>query len=217
MGDRAGIARRAARDLPPDGIVNLGRGLPTEVVGHIPASSAVMIQSENGILGMGRFVHGAVSEPWLTNASKDPVTLVPGASLFDLVDSFDMIRGGHVDLVLLGGFEVSKNGDLANWALAGHDPLPPAVGGAMDLATACRDVWVLMTHLDREGKPKLVSECRYPLTAASVVTRIYTDLGTFVPIGRGFRVLERLASLSERQLRVWTDAPLEDLETAITF
>jgi 3-oxoadipate CoA-transferase beta subunit len=167
-----------------------------------------MLHSENGLLGVGPAPSVEAVDRSITNASKAPVTLVPGASIFDLVESFDMIRGGHVDLVLLGGFQVSQHGDLANWAAEVGGELPPAVGGAMDLAAACREVWVLMTHTDRSGAPKLVERCTYPLTASGVVTRIYTDLGTFRPTGAGFEALERCTRLAPSALEALTGAPL---------
>ncbi len=208
MADRRAIAWRAAQDLPPTGIVNLGRGLPTEVANHLPADCAVMLQSENGLLGTGPEPAPADVDRTIVNASKRPVTLVPGASVFDLVESFDMIRGGHVDLVLLGGFQVSRHGDLANWATENDGDLPPAVGGAMDLAAACREVWVLMTHTDRAGRHKLVDECTYPLTARGVVTRVYTELGTFRPTGDGFAVIARHPDLTPAALQASTGAPI---------
>lgn len=214
MNDRDAIAWRAAQDLPARGVVNLGRGLPTTVANHVLAGSALMLQSENGLLGIGPAPVAGEEDPALTNASKQPVTLAPGASLFDLVESFDMIRGGHVDLVLLGGFQVSQTGDLANWATDIGGDLPPAVGGAMDLAVACRRVWVLMTHCDRDGAPKLVEQCTLPLTAAGVVTRVYSDLGTFRPSGSGFAVVERSFALSPDELQAMSGARLIDAAAA---
>lgn len=203
------IAWRAAQDLPQGGLVNLGRGLPTLVVDHVPEDRHVMLQSENGLLGIGPRPTPDRIDPDITNASKDPVSLSPGASIFDLVESFDMIRGGHLDLVLLGGFQVSASGDLANWATEVGGELPPAIGGAMDLASACRALWVLMTHQDRDGTPKLVRQCRYPLTTAGSVSRIYTDMATLEIVqGQGMRVLERRADMSLADLQAITDAPL---------
>lgn len=210
------IAWRAAQDLPDGALINLGRGLPTQVVDHVPRGRRVMLQSENGLLGIGPRPAADAIDPDITNASKDPVTLVPGASIFDLVESFDMIRGGHIDLVLLGGFQVSAAGDLANWATSADGELPPAIGGAMDLASACPTLWVLMTHQDRDGSPKLVRQCSYPLTSAGNVSRIYTDLATLEVVpGRGLRVLERCADMALADLQAVTDAPLfEDLPSA---
>ena len=203
------IAWRAAQDLPAGSVVNLGRGLPTLVGDHLPPGRDVILQSENGILGVGP--KPAVPDPDLSDASKRPVSLVAGASLFGLVESFDMIRGGHIDLVLLGAFQVSERGDLANWA-TDDDALPPAIGGAMDLAAGCREVWVLTTHTDRDGAPKLLADCTYPLSAAGVVTRIYTDCAVIaVEPGGGFRALKRVAGVD---LRALTGARLADADTA---
>jgi 3-oxoacid CoA-transferase B subunit len=206
---REQIAWRAAQDLPAGSVVNLGRGLPTLVGDHLPPNRGIVLQSENGLLGVGP--QPEVPDPDITDASKRAVSLVPGGSIFDLVESFDMIRGGHIDLVLLGGFQVSAAGDLANWA-TDDDILPPAVGGAMDLASGCREVWALMSHTDSAGRPKLLQSCTYPLSAAGVVTRIYTDLAV-IAVDRftGFRVIERVPGVD---LQSVTGAPLCDADTA---
>lgn len=211
----AQIAWRAAQDLPADAIVNLGRGLPTLVGDHLPPGRGIVLQSENGILGVGP--QPCVPDPDLCDASKRPVTLVPGASVFGLVESFDMIRGGHLDLVLLGAFQVSARGDLANWA-TDDDRLPPAIGGAMDLAAACREVWVLIRNSDRQGAPKLLEQCTYPLSAAGVVTRIYTDLAVLaVEPGGGFRLVERAPGVSASELQAATGARISGLHDAPTM
>ena len=206
--ERELIAWRAAQDLPPGAIVNLGRGLPILVADQAPPGR-VMSQSENGLLGVGPSPRPDKIDSSLTNASKQPVTLVAGGSVFDLAESFDMIRGGHVDLALLGAFQVSEAGDLANWATETGSDLPPAVGGAMDLAVGCREVWVLMSHCDRDGAPKVVDRCTLPLTAAGVVTRIFTEKGTFETVrDGGMRVLERDHDLAAEELQAITGARL---------
>ncbi len=213
MDGREAIAWRAALDLPPRTIVNLGRGLPILVADHATDRS-IMFQSENGLLGTGPRPAEAAADPSLTNASKQLVTLRPGGSVFDLAESFDMIRGGHVDLALLGAFEVSQAGDIANWATQADGDLPPAVGGAMDLAAGCRAVWALMAHCDRDGAPKLVEHCTLPLTAAGVVTRIFTDRGTFEPVPGGLRVIERDHGISAAMLQAITGARLIGIDDA---
>lgn len=204
--------------LPPGAIVNLGRGLPVLVADYTRPDGNVMLQSENGLLGTGPRPEAEDTDPTVSNASKEPVTLRPGGSVFDLAESFDMIRGGHVDIALLGAFQVSADGDIANWATEIGGTLPPAVGGAMDLASGCPEVWALMSHCDREGKPKLVERCTLPLTARGVVTRIFTDKGTFEPApGAGFRVIERTPALSAGALQSLTGAPLIAFDEARTF
>lgn len=170
-------AARLAAELPPGALVNLGRGLPTLVASALPPDSDVLLQSENGIVGLGSIADGDAADPSITDASKRPVTLRPGAALFDLGAAFDMIRGGRIDVAVLGAFEVSTGGDLANYAGAEVD-LPPAVGGAMDLAAGARDVWVLMRHRSREGHSKIVESCSLPLTAVGVVRRVFTEFVT---------------------------------------
>jgi len=181
------MARRAAREIPAGSIVNLGIGLPTQVADYLPEGHA-WLHSENGLLGMGPFPFEGEEDPNLINAGKQTVTVLPGGSTFDSATSFAMIRGGHVDLAILGAMQVSASGDLANWAVPGGKVM--GIGGAMDLASGCRRVIVLMQHKTKKGEPKLVRRCTYPLTAKGVVSLIITDLGVFEPTGEGFRTVE---------------------------
>ncbi len=184
------MARRAADDIPEGWCVNLGIGIPTLVANHVPPEREVVFQSENGVIGMGPAPEQGREDPWLINAGKQPITLVPGASFVGHADSFAMIRGGHIDLCVLGGFEVAENGDLANWATSENDTAP-AVGGAMDLAAGAKRLWVLMEHTTKDGRPKVVERCGYPLTGLACVTRVYTNLAVLdVAPGRGFVVRE---------------------------
>ena len=184
------MARRAAADIPEGWCVNLGIGIPTLVANHVPPDREVVFQSENGVIGMGPAPPKGGEDPWLINAGKQPITLVPGASFVGHADSFAMIRGGHIDLCVLGGFEVAENGDLANWATSENDTAP-AVGGAMDLAAGAKRLWVLMEHTTKDGRPKVVECCGYPLTGLACVTRVYTNLAVMdVVPERGFVVRE---------------------------
>lgn len=205
--DRKAMAARAAQDIAEGWSVNLGIGIPTLVADAIPAGREVLIQSENGILGMGPAPAADAIDPWLVNAGKQHVTLVPGASLFHHADSFAMIRGGHLDLCLLGAFEVAANGDLANWSTSSSDQAP-AVGGAMDLALGARRLWILMEHCARDGRPKLVERCTLPLTAPGVVSRVYTDLAVLSVGPAGFEVIEMVTGLTRERLAALTGAPL---------
>lgn len=205
--DREAMAQRLARDIEDGWYVNLGVGLPTDVANFITEEREVMFHSENGILGMGGVPSDNEIDPWLVNAGKKPVTLNAGAALFHHGDSFAMIRGGHIDLCVLGGYEVAESGDLANWATSSNDRMP-AVGGAMDLAVGARQVWVLMKHRTRDGAPKLVERCSYPLTAPASVDRIYTDLGTFAVTGQGFRVIDLAPGWTLEEVQANTGAPL---------
>lgn len=177
--DADGIAAQVAADIPAGAFVNLGIGLPTRVGDFLPADSGVVLHTENGMLGMGPQAHGDDIDPDLVNAGKVPVTELPGASYFHHADSFAMMRGGHLDVCVLGAYQVSANGDLANW----HTGRPgdiPAVGGAMDLAIGAQQTFVMMNLLTRDGQPKLVPECDYPLTGVGCVARVYTDMATFL-------------------------------------
>jgi 3-oxoadipate CoA-transferase beta subunit len=176
--DRNRLAARLAADIPAGAYVNLGIGQPTTVAGFLPADSGIVLHTENGMLGMGPEAHGDDVDPDLVNAGKIPVTELPGAAYFHHADSFAMMRGGHLDVCVLGAFQVSANGDLANWHTGEPDAIP-AVGGAMDLATGAKQVFVMMTLFDRTGTPKLVRECSYPLTGRACVSRVYTDLAIF--------------------------------------
>jgi 3-oxoadipate CoA-transferase beta subunit len=204
---RTQMAARVARDIPDGAYVNLGIGLPTLVADVVPADREIIYHSENGILGMGPAPAPGQEDPELINAGKQPVTLLPGGAFFHHTDAFMMMRGGHVDVTVLGAFQVSARGDLANWA-TDNERMPPAVGGAMDLAVGARRVLVLTTHTTAEGRPKIVEECLYPLTAARVVHRIYTDLAVLDVTGDGLLVREMVQGLSRGQLQDVTAAPL---------
>jgi 3-oxoadipate CoA-transferase beta subunit len=204
---RKQMAARLARDITEGWYVNLGIGLPTEVADLVPAGREVIFHSENGILGMGPRPDEADTDPWLVNAGKQNVSLVPGASLFHHADSFGMIRGGHIDLCVLGAFQVAQNGDLANWTVDSTDTTP-AVGGAMDLAMGAKRIWVLMEHTTKAGHPKLLKQCTYPLTAPGVVRRIYTNLAVLEVTPRGFAVLSMVENLTFESLQAVTQAPL---------
>ncbi|MEU7882429.1 3-oxoacid CoA-transferase subunit B [Microbispora bryophytorum] len=183
------LAALVARDIPPGSFVNLGIGQPTTVADHLPAGSGVVLHTENGMLGMGPAAHGDEIDADLTNAGKMPVTELPGASYFHHADSFAMMRGGHLDVCVLGAFQVSGRGDLANWHTGAPDAIP-AVGGAMDLATGAKQVFVMMTLFAKDGTPKLVPECTYPLTGLACVSRVYTDLAVFHIDRGGVTVVE---------------------------
>ncbi|MFF3500616.1 3-oxoacid CoA-transferase subunit B [Streptomyces sp. NPDC003247] len=187
--DKHGIAALIARDIPPGAFVNLGIGQPTLVADHLPADSGVVLHTENGMLNMGPAAQGDEIDPDLTNAGKIPVTEPPGAAYFHHADSFAMMRGGHLDICVLGAFQVSAAGDLANWHTGAPDAIP-AVGGAMDLAIGAKKVFVMMTLFTKTGVPKLVPRCTYPLTGPGCVDRVYTDLAVFDITPRGVTVRE---------------------------
>lgn len=205
--DKNEIARRVAADIPEGWYVNLGIGLPTLVADHIPEGREVVLHSENGILGMGPVPSPDKVDTWLINAGKENVTLVPGAALFHHADSFAMIRGGHLDLCVLGAYEVAQNGDLANWTTSFNDRVP-AVGGAMDLSVGVRNLWVMTAHTTKEGQPKLVKQCSYPLTAPGAVTRVYSDLAVLDVSPEGFVVRDIVDRLTRDELQDLTGAPL---------
>ncbi|WP_372422174.1 3-oxoacid CoA-transferase subunit B [Salinarimonas chemoclinalis] len=198
--DRDTMAARVARDIPDGAYVNLGIGLPTRVADHLPAGREIVLHTENGLLGMGPRPAPGEEDPELINAGKQPVTTLPGASFFHHADSFAMMRGGHLDICVLGAFEVSIGGDLANWHTGKPDAIP-AVGGAMDLAIGAKRVFVLMEALTKEGRPKLVRECTYPLTGRACVSRVYTDLATFDIGPDGVVARELVAGLEIDALR----------------
>jgi 3-oxoadipate CoA-transferase beta subunit len=176
--ERDELAKLVARGIAPGSYVNLGIGQPTAVADHLVPDSGIVLHTENGMLGMGPVAHGADVDPDLINAGKIPVTELPGASYFHQADSFAMMRGGHIDVCVLGAFQVSQDGDLANWHTGKPDAIP-AVGGAMDLATGAKQVYALMTLFTRDGSPKLVPKCSYPLTGRGCVNRVYTDRAVF--------------------------------------
>jgi 3-oxoacid CoA-transferase subunit B len=200
------MLRRAAAEIRDGQTVNLGIGMPTEVANHIPAERRVMLHSENGILGMGPFPFPEEVDPQVINAGKQTVTILPGGSVFDSALSFAMIRGGHVDLAILGGLEVARNGDLANWTVPGK--MTTGMGGAMDLAASARRVVVLQTHVSKDGTPKLVDRLSLPPTALGCAHRVITDLGVFDPAGDHFRCVERAAGVDEDRIRTGTGAPV---------
>ncbi|MDY0883626.1 3-oxoacid CoA-transferase subunit B [Dongia soli] len=206
---RGQMAARVARDIPEGWYVNLGIGIPTLIADQVSGDREVIFQSENGILGMGRAPNPQHVDPWLINAGKQHVTLQPGGAYFHHADSFAIIRGGHLDLCVLGAFEVAENGDIANWATSEADSAP-AVGGAMDLAAGVRRLWVVMEHVTKEGKPRLVKRCSYPLTALKAVHRIYTNLAVIDVAVEGFRVKETVPGLSLESLQNMTEATLID-------
>jgi len=201
------IARRVGRDIPDGAYVNLGIGLPTLAANYVPAGREVVYHSENGILGLGPAPKKGEEDIDLINAGKQPVTLVAGASIFHHTDAFAMIRGGHIDLALLGAMQVGANGDLANWA-TNDDKFPPAVGGAMDLGAGAASVWVLMEHTTKDGQPKILERCTYPLTAAGVVDRIYTNLAVIDVTDDGLIVREMVEGLDFAELQRQTGAKL---------
>ena len=209
---RTGMAQRVARDIPEGWYVNLGIGIPTMVADHIPDGHEVFLHSENGILGMGPAPPADKIDPWMINAGKQHVTLLKGGSFFHHADSFAMIRGGHIDLCVLGAFEVARNGDLANWATSAADAAP-AVGGAMDLAVGAKRIWVVTEHTTKDGAPKLVEQCSYPLTALGAVSRIYTNLAVIDVTAEGFVVRDMVPGLTLEALQARTGAPLRMLET----
>ena len=203
---RRQIAERLACDIPEGWYVNLGIGAPLQVADYVPAEREVIFQSENGILGMGPAPAPDQINRWLINAGKQYVTLRTGGSYMGHADSFGLIRGGHLDLCVLGAFQVAENGDLANWATTTDNA--PAVGGAMDLAAGTPRLWVLMDHTTKTGESRLVRRCSYPLTAVGVVKRIYTNLAVIDVTPDGFAVREMVPGLTLAALQEVTDAPL---------
>ncbi len=204
---RTAIAERTARDIPEGWYVNLGIGIPTLIADYVPAEREVIFHSENGVLGMGPAPPADAVDPWLINAGKQYVTLRTGGAFVHHADSFAMIRGGHLDLCVLGAYEVAENGDLANWATSETDTAP-AVGGAMDLAAGAKRLWVVMEHTTKQGRPRLVRRCSYPLTALGAVSRVYTNLGVLDVTPAGFVVREMLPGLTLGDLQAHTGAPL---------
>ena len=201
------MAARVARDIPEGAYVNLGIGLPTKVANYLPADREIILQSENGLLGMGP-APAPDQEDWeLINAGKQAVTLLPGGCYFHHADSFAMMRAGHIDICVLGAFQVSVRGDLANWH-TGEPEAIPAVGGAMDLAIGAKQTFVMMDLLTKQGESKLVETCTYPLTGLGCVTRVYTDLAVFEVGPEGTVVIEMVDGLSLNDLRDLTGVPL---------
>jgi 3-oxoadipate CoA-transferase beta subunit len=205
--DREQMAARVARDIPEGAYVNLGIGLPTLVANFLPAEKEIFLQSENGLLGMGPAPTKGSEDPELINAGKQPVTLLSGGCFFHHADSFAMMRGGHLDICVLGAFQVSLRGDLANWHTGARDAIP-AVGGSMDLAIGAKQVFVMMELQTKSGDSKLVENCSYPLTGLRCVSRLYTDLAVFDLDADGATVLEMVDGLSPDELRRLTGLPL---------
>jgi 3-oxoacid CoA-transferase B subunit len=206
------MAARVAQDIPDGSYVNLGIGLPTLVADVVPPDREIIYHSENGILGMGPAPEAGTGDPELINAGKQLVTLLPGGAYFHHTDAFVMMRGGHIDITVLGAFQVAANGDLANWA-TDDATMPPAVGGAMDLAVGARRVFVMTTHTTKDGRPKLLPSCTYPLTAAAVVDRVYTDLAVIDVTPEGFVVRELVDGVTRDALQAKTAAPLRFART----
>ena len=204
---REELAARVAQDIPEGWSVNLGIGIPTLVGNYVPRNREVILHSENGIVGMGPAPRPENLNPWLVNASRQHVTLVTGASYMNHADSFGLVRGGHLDLCVLGGFQVAENGDLANWSRSENDNAP-AIGGAMDLAVGAKRIWVVMEHNTRGGEPRLLRRCSYPLTAAACVKRVYTELAVIDVNPDGFNVVDMVPGLSFDELQARTEAPL---------
>ena len=201
------MAARVAAEITTGWFVNLGIGMPTLVANFIPAGRDVILHSENGILHVGPKPAPGMEDPELINAGKAPVTILPGGSYFETGLSFAMMRGGHLDLAVLGAYEVSASGDLANWT-TGESGAPPAVGGAMDLASGAKAIWVLMEHTTKDGKPRIVERCQYPLTARAVVRRIFTDLAVIDITNGQLLVTEIVEGLSFDELQAQTGSKL---------
>ncbi|WP_432261659.1 CoA transferase subunit B [Cupriavidus sp. TMH.W2] len=201
------MAARVAKDIPDGAVVNLGIGLPTLVGNHLPADREILLHSENGLLGMGPAPAPGEEDGDLINAGKQPVTIKPGASYFHHADSFAMMRGGHLDFCVLGAFQVSEKGDLANWHTGAPGAIP-AVGGAMDLAIGAKQVFVMMEHQTKQGESKIVPQCTYPLTGIGCVTRIYTDLATIDVTADGLVARDLVEGLSFEELQRLTGVPL---------
>ncbi|MBU3538399.1 3-oxoacid CoA-transferase subunit B [Polynucleobacter sp. UK-Gri1-W3] len=208
---REQIVQRVAQDIPEGSYVNLGIGLPTKIANYLDADKEIFLQSENGVLGMGPAPAKGDEDSDLINAGKEFITLLKGGSYFHHGDSFTMMRGGHIDICVLGAFQVAQNGDLANWHTGSPDAIP-AVGGAMDLAIGARNVFVTMEHVTKNGEAKIVEKCTYPLTGMGCVNRIYTDLAVIDVTPNGLIVSEMVPGLTLDELQKLTDAPLSMAE-----
>ncbi|WP_156761335.1 3-oxoacid CoA-transferase subunit B [Microbacterium karelineae] len=204
---RQDLAARIAADIPEGAFVNLGIGAPTLVANYLPEDEEIILHTENGLLGMGGAPEEGLVDPDLINAGKQPVTALKGAAYFHHADSFAMMRGGHLDVCVLGAFQVAQNGDLANWSTGAPGAIP-AVGGAMDLAIGAKDVYVMTDLLTKKGEPKIVEACTYPLTGVGCVTRVYTDHAVFDVTPDGFRVREAFGSNTVAELEGLTGLSL---------
>ncbi len=201
------MAQRVARDIDDGAVVNLGIGLPTLVANHLPADKEVVLHSENGVIGMGPAPTPGEEDYDLINAGKQPVTLLPGGAYFHHADSFAMMRGGHLDVCVLGAFQVSAGGDLANWHTGAPDAIP-AVGGAMDLAIGAKRTYVMMEHTTKKGDSKIVRQCTYPLTGIGCVSRIYTELAVIEVTAQGLKLVDQVEGNSFDELQRLTGVPL---------
>ncbi|WBU56267.1 3-oxoacid CoA-transferase subunit B [Paracoccus sediminicola] len=199
------LAARVARDIPDGAYVNLGIGKPTHVSTYVPEGREVIYHSENGVLGVGPAPAEGEEDPELIDASKRLITTAPGSAFFEHADSFAMMRGGHIDIAVLGAYQVAENGDLANWATL-DEKFPPAVGGAMDLVVGVPTIFVMMRHTDRDDGPKLLKRCTYPLTGLAVVNRVYTDLAVLDVTPDGFRLVELTEGNSLEEVQSVTEA-----------
>ena len=204
---RRQLAWLAANEIPDGAYVNLGIGIPTLCADHMPSDKEVLLHSENGVLGFGPRPEEGEEDLDLVNAGKQPITMLEGGSYFVHSDAFAMIRGGHIDIAMLGAFEVSENGDLANWT-TNNPTFPPGVGGAMDLAAGAKQVWALTEHITRDGKPKIVKNCSYPLTSSGCVKRIFTDLAIIDVSDAGLTVIGMMDGLSLEELQAITEPNL---------
>ena len=205
--DRDGIAARIARDIPEGWFVNLGIGIPTKVSDFVPADREVIFHAENGVIGIGPAPAEEKINPYLVNAGVQPITLITGAALVHHADSFANARGGHLDLCVLGAFEVAENGDIANWSRSENDPTRQ-IGGAMDLAVGAKRLWIAMEHTTKAGGSRIRTACSYPLTAKGVVRRVYTDLAVLEVTPRGFAVLDMVPGMTREILQARTEAEL---------
>jgi len=204
---KAQLAARAAMDIPEGAYVNLGIGMPTLVANHLPPGREVILQSENGILGMGPAAPEGQEDYDLVNAGKQPITLLPGGAFFHQADSFAMMRGGHLDVAILGAFQVSATGDLANWSTGDPEAIP-SVGGAMDLAIGAKQAWVMMDLFGKDGRSKIVERCTYPLTGVGCIKRIYTDLATLACSPQGLHLVDAVEGLSRVELEKLIGLPI---------
>jgi len=205
--NRNQMAERLAKDIAPGSYVNIGIGMPELVANYLKPEDEILLHSENGILGMGPAATGDDIDGELINAGKKPVTLLTGGAFFHHVDSFAIMRGGHLDLCIMGGMQVSADGDLANWSL-GRPGEPPAVGGAMDLAVGARKVYILMEHNAKDGSPKILEKCTLPVTGLGVVSRVYTDIAVLEVTQAGMTVVEKLVDITDEELQSLTGAKL---------